>query len=145
MDHLVDELIKGKLIAGKQVVFDATLVKAYNRRDPHYNIKGAFDPEARVDRNGKTYELGYKLHVAVDTKSELPLTVIAAPANDNEKKNAPILFEKALRSTNKRMNLLVADSQYSCQGQRTQASNSGVSRNFLSCKSYEKAKGTFEG
>ena len=126
MDHLVDELIKNKLIAGKQVVFDATFVKAYSRRDPHDNSKGASDPEARVGRNGKTYELGYKLHVAVDAKSELPLTVIAAPANDNEKKHAPALFEKALRSTNKRMKLLVADSQYSCQGQRTQASNSGV-------------------
>ena len=79
-----------------------------------------------VGRNGKTYELGYKLHVAVDAKSELPLTVVAAPANDNEKKHAPTLFEKALRSTHKRMKLLVADSQYSCQGQRTQASNSGV-------------------
>ncbi|MGA2683087.1 MAG: transposase, partial [Candidatus Bathyarchaeia archaeon] len=126
MDHLVDELIKNKLIAGKQVVFDATFVKAYSRRDPHDNSKGASDPEARVGRNGKTYELGYKLHVAVDAKSELPLTVIAAPANDNEKKHAPTLFEKALRSTNKRVELLVADSQYSCRGQREQASNSGV-------------------
>src|SRR5208337_4488278 len=106
---LVDELIKDKLIAGKQVVFDATFVKAYSRRDPHDNSKGASDPEARVGRNGKTYELGYKLHVAVDAKSELPLAVVAAPANDNEKKHAPRLFEKALKSTNKRMKLLVAD------------------------------------
>jgi transposase len=126
MDHLVDELIENKLIVGKQVVFDATFVKAYSRRDLHDNSKGASDPEARVGRNGKTYELGYKLHVAIDAKSELPLTVIAAPANDNEKKHAPTLFEKALKSTNKRMKLLIADSQYSCQGQRTQASNSGV-------------------
>ena len=36
------------------------------------------------------------------------------------------LFKKALRSTNKRMKLVVVDSQYSCQGQREQASNSGV-------------------
>jgi hypothetical protein len=126
MDHLVDELIENKLIVGKQVVFDATFVKAYSRRDLHDNSKGASDPEATVGRNGKTYELGYKLHVAIDAKSEMPLTVIAAPANDNEKKHAPALFEKALRSTNKRMKLLIADSQYSCQGQRTQASNSGV-------------------
>jgi IS5 family transposase len=126
LNTLVEELIERKLIVGKKVVFDATFVKAFSRRDPHDNSRGASDPEARVGRSGKTYELGYKLHVAVDAESELPLAIIAAPANDNEKKHAPILFEKALRATRKRMKLLVADSQYSCQGQREQASNSGV-------------------
>ncbi|MGA2682936.1 MAG: transposase, partial [Candidatus Bathyarchaeia archaeon] len=126
MNKLIRKLLNSGLISGETVVLDATFVKAYSRRDPHDNSKGASDPQARVGRNGKTYELGYKLHVAIDAKSELPLAVVAAPANDNEKKHAPTLFEKALRSTNKRMKLLVADSQYSCRGQREQASNSGV-------------------
>jgi transposase len=126
MNGLVDELMKANLIVGKQVVFDATFVKAYSRRDPHDNSKGASDPQARVGRNGKTYELGYKLHVAIDAKSELPLAVVAAPANDNEKKHAPSLFEKAWESTKRKMKLLVADSQYSCRGQRDQAIAAGV-------------------
>ena len=73
MNRLVDELLKGGLIIGKTIVMDATFIKAYSKRDPHENSRGGSDPQARVGRNGKTYELGYKLHVAVDAKSELPL------------------------------------------------------------------------
>jgi len=79
-----------------------------------------------VGRNGKTFELGYKLHVAVDAKTELPIAVIAASANDNEKKHAPALLEKALKATKGRVKLLVADSQYSSRNLRDQASSRGV-------------------
>ena len=126
MNSLVNELLKGRLISGKTVVLDATFVKAYSKRDLHENGRGGSDPEARVGRNGKTFELGYKLHIAVDAKSELPLAVIVAPANDNEKKHASLLLKKALKSTEKRTSFLVADSQYSCRSLRDQASDSGV-------------------
>jgi len=72
MDKLVRKLFGSGLISGETVVLDATFVKAYSRRDPHDNSRGKSDPEARVGRNGKTYELGYKLHVAADAESELP-------------------------------------------------------------------------
>ena len=101
MNSLIDELIKKRVISGRKVVFDATFIKAYSKRDLHDNSKGSSDPEARVGRNGKTYELGYKLHLAVDAKSELPLAVIVAPANDNEKKHAPELFKKVSESNEK--------------------------------------------
>lgn len=126
MNNIVNELFKGKLIVGKTVVLDATFIKAYSKRDPHENSRGGSDPDARVGRNGKTYELGYKLHIAVDAKSELPLAVIAASANDNEKKHAPELLEKALRATKKQTKALVADLQYSCRSLRDHASVSGV-------------------
>ena len=57
MNTLIDELIKKRVISGRKVVFDATFVKAYSKRDLHDNSKGGSDPEARVGRNGKTYEL----------------------------------------------------------------------------------------
>ena len=126
MNSLVDELLKGGLIIGKTIVMDATFIKAYSRRDPHENSRGGSDPQARVGRNGKTFELGYKLHVAVDAKTELPIAVIAASANDNEKKHAPALLEKALKATKSRVKLLVADSQYSSRNLRDQASSRGV-------------------
>jgi transposase, IS5 family len=91
MNTLLGELIDNKVVKGKKVVFDATFIKAYSKRDIHDNSRGGSDPEARVGRNGKTYELGYKLHLAVDAKSELPLAVTVPPANDNEKKHAPEL------------------------------------------------------
>jgi len=79
-----------------------------------------------VGRNGKTYELGYKLHIAIDAKSELPLAVIAASANDNEKKHAPELFCKALNATEQRMNTLVTDSQFSSRKLRELILSRGV-------------------
>ena len=126
MNSLVDELLRGGLINGKTMVMDATFIKAYSKRDPHENSRGGSDPQARVGRNGKTCELGYKLHVAVDAKSELPIAVIAASANDNEKKHAPALLEKALKATKDRVKLVVADSQYSSRNLRDQASLHGV-------------------
>ena len=131
MNTLVDELIKKRIIRGKRVVFDATFIKAYSKRDIHDNSKGGSDPEARVGRNGKTYELGYKLHIAVDAKSELPLAVIVAPANDNEKKHAPELFKKSLTATKSKIKLLIADSQYSCKGQRERPTMQGLGLLFL--------------
>jgi len=104
MNKISKELLKGGVISGETVVLDATFVKAYSRRDSHENSCGKSDPEARVGRNGKTYECGYKLHIA---------TVIAAPPNRNEKKHASALFRKALKSTKQRTRTLVADSQYS--------------------------------
>jgi hypothetical protein len=76
-------------------------------------LGGYSDPEARVGRAGRTYQLGYKLHLADDAFSELPLAIITAPANENEKKHAPKLLEKAIEAAGGKVNVLVADSQYS--------------------------------
>lgn len=79
-----------------------------------------------MGRNGKTYDLGYKLHVAADAKSELPLAVVVAPANENEKKHASKLFNKALKTTGKQVKTLIADSQYSSRKLRNHASAHGA-------------------
>jgi transposase len=126
MNELVRELFKGGLMSGETVVLDATFVKAYSRRDPHDNSRGKSDPEARVGRNGETYELGYKLHIATDANSELPLAVIAAPANENEKKHVPALFRKAWKATRQRIKTFIADPQYSSTKLREQLSKHGV-------------------
>jgi len=126
MNKLLKELFKRGVINGETVVLGATFVRAYSRRDPHDNSRGKSDPEARVGRNGKTYELGYKLHVAADAKSELPLAVVVAPANDNEKKHAPVLFRQAWKITEHRTKTLVADSQFSSRKLREQLSTHGV-------------------
>jgi IS5 family transposase len=122
MDRMVEELLKGGLIIGKVIVMDATFIKAYSKRDPHENSRGSSDPQARVGRNGKTFELGYKLHIAADAKSELPVAVIVAPANENEKRYSSNLFDKALKNVKHRTETLVADSQYSCKKLRDQCS-----------------------
>ena len=126
MDGLVGKLRDAGAVKGDIVVCDATFVKAYSKRHPKDDSRGYSDREARVGRAGKTYQLGYKLHLAVDAHSELPLAVAAAPANENEKKHAPKLLEKAVKALNGRINVLVADPQYSSRRLRKNISNHGI-------------------
>jgi len=126
MNVIVEELVGGGVIKGETVVMDATFIKAYSKRDPHDNSRGYSDPEAKVGRSGKTYELGYKMHVAADSGSELPLAIILAPANENEKKHAHKLLQKTLMATKGRVRTLVADSQYSSRKMREKISTHGV-------------------
>jgi hypothetical protein len=62
-------------------VLDASFVKAWSVRDPESNKIGLSDPDARVGRNGRGYDLGYKLHASVEPKRILPLASVLAPAN----------------------------------------------------------------
>jgi len=126
MNVIIEELVEGGVVNGETVVMDVTFIKAYSKRDPHDNSRGGSDPEARVGRSGKTYELGYKAHIAADSESELPLAFIVAPANENEKKHAYKLLEKTLKLTRGRVKTLVADSQYSSRKLRKKISTHGV-------------------
>ena len=126
MNNLVKKLLNTGLISGETLVLDAAFVKGYSKRDLHDNSREKSDPEARVGWNGKTYELGYKVHIAIEAKSELPLAVIVAPANENEKKHAPRLFRKAWNATEHKIKTLIADSQYSSKKLRSLLQAFGV-------------------
>jgi len=98
------------------VLLDASFIKARSIRHPDDSRAGFSDSDAMVGRNGRFYGLGFKLHVAVDHRSVLPIATILAPANDNEKKHAPSLVERArmvLGKVGAKLRSLVADSQYS--------------------------------
>jgi hypothetical protein len=45
------------------VICDATFIKAYSKRDPEDESRGYSDPDARVGKVKKTYELGRKLYL----------------------------------------------------------------------------------
>jgi transposase len=97
-------------------VLDASYIKAWSTRDPQDNQTGYSDPEARVGRTGRTFGLGYKLHLSIDSKTMLPLSCTFASANQNEKKHSLTLLEKAkqvLRNSGAKLRSVVADSQYS--------------------------------
>jgi transposase len=97
-------------------VLDASYIKAWSTRDPANNQTGYSDPEARVGRTGRTFGLGYKLHLSIDSKTMLPLSCTFASANQNEKKHSLTLLEKAkqvLRNSGAKLRSVVADSQYS--------------------------------
>ncbi len=97
-------------------VFDASFIKAWSTRDPLDNQKGYSDKEARVGRAGRTFGLGYKLHLSIDSKTMLPLTCTFASANQNEQKHSLNMLEKTkliLKQSAAKLRSVIADSQYS--------------------------------
>jgi len=112
MNSLLEELVEGGLVKGERLAMDATFIKAWSRRDPADDSQGLSDPDARVGRDGKSYDLGYKSHVVVDADSDIPVAVVSASANENEKRHAEGLLGKASLVV-EGFKSVVGDSQYS--------------------------------
>jgi hypothetical protein len=116
IEEKVVKLLRRSRIEEVDAVLDASFVKAWSIRNPESNRVGFSDPEARVGRNGRGFDLGYKLHASVEPKRILPLACLMAPANQNEKRHAPTLVEMTknmLRKAETRLRCLIGDSQYS--------------------------------
>ena len=120
IDEAIGTLVKKGRIKGETLALDSTFIKAYSRRNLD-NRTGYSDPESRVGRAVKAKDLGYRLHLAVDVKSELPVAMVVASANENEKKHSNSLFKMA--SSQVKFRKLVADPQYSSQGLRDAATS----------------------
>jgi IS5 family transposase len=123
IDQTVELLVRRGRIKGKALALDSTFIKAYSRRNLD-NRTGYSDPESRIGRAVKGKDLGYRLHLAVDVKSELPIAMIVVSANENEKKHSINLFKKA--SEHVKPQKLLADSQYSASSLRETASEYGA-------------------
>ena len=113
----VKRLIRRRIVKARTVALDATFIKAYSRRSMD-NRAGFSDPEARVGRAYRSYGLGYKLHMAVDTASGAPLTYLVASANTNEKRLSIPLLNRTVKITEASIRQLTADSQYSSRDLR---------------------------
>jgi transposase len=116
IEEKVVKLLKRNHERDVDAVFDASLTKAWSTRHPLDNQKGYSDPEARVGRAGRTFGLGYKLHLSIDSQSMLPLTCTFASANQNEQKHSLNMLEKTkliLKRSAARLRSVIADSQYS--------------------------------
>jgi hypothetical protein len=123
IDQTVELLVKNGRIKGHSIALDSTFIKAYSRRNLD-NRTGYSDPESRIGRAVKAKDLGYRLHLAVDVKSELPVAMIVVSANEKEKKHSLGLFEKTLEYVKPRK--LLADSQYSAANLREAVSQVGA-------------------
>src|SRR4030042_2064083 len=116
IEKKVVKLLKQNNAKEVDAVFDASFIKAWGTRHPLDNQKGYSDEEARVGRAGRTFGLGYKLHLAIDSKTMLPLTCTFASANQNEKKHSLSMLEKTklvLKQSAARLRSVIEDSQYS--------------------------------
>jgi hypothetical protein len=106
------------------VLLDASFIKARSIRHPDNGKIAYSDADALVGRNGRGYSLGYKLHLAVEHRTMLPLAVVLAPANENEKRHASTLVERAKSILGKAglgFRSIIADSQYSGKELRAMA------------------------
>jgi hypothetical protein len=115
-EEKVIKLLKRNVTEDVDSVFDASFIKAWSTRDPLDSQTGYSDKEARVGRTGRTFGLGYKLHLAIDSKTMLPLACTFASANQNEQKHSFSLLEKTkliLKQSAAKLKRVIADSQYS--------------------------------
>ena len=122
IEEKVAMLLRRSHVEEVDAVLDASFVKAWSIRNPADNGKELSDPEARVGRNGRGFDLGYKFHASVEPKRILPLACPMAPANENEKRHAPSLVERTeeiLRRVGARLRMLIGDSQYSSEKVRS--------------------------
>jgi hypothetical protein len=70
-EGMVMQAIALGAVKGCVVAVDSTAFKAYSARDAT-NKRGKSDPDADVGRAGRTYILGYRVHLAC-VKGDLPL------------------------------------------------------------------------
>jgi hypothetical protein len=71
MNGHIFELVELGEIKGESVALDATFIKAWSKRDPADDSHGYSDPESRVGRDGKSYDLGYKAHTVASSARAL--------------------------------------------------------------------------
>jgi len=116
IEEKVVKLLKQNAAKDVESVFDASFIKAWSTRHPLDSRKGYSDEEAKVGRAGRTFGLGYKLHLSIDSQTMLPLTCAFASANQNEKKHSLNMLEKTksiLKRCGAKLRSVIADSQYS--------------------------------
>ena len=107
---LLKQLLKNGAVEGEVVALDSTAIKAYSQRSLD-NKSGKSDREARVGRGGRGFILGYKVHTACCTSSELPLAFTVESCNVNEKLCFKPLLEK-LKDRGISFKTVLADAQY---------------------------------
>ena len=116
LEEKVVMLLRRSRVAEVDAVLDASFLKARSIRHPDDGRTGFSDADAMVGRSGRSYDLGYKLHVSVDDRRILPLAVVLVPANENEKRHASSIVERTrmvLGRAGAQLRCLIADSQYS--------------------------------
>lgn len=112
-EDLVNRCKQDGIIDGNHVAIDSASIHAYEKKQPKRKSEqtGNANWGAKFDSFGnKVTWFGYKLHLAVDTKSELPLALEVTPAHVNDGEMAPSLIEKV--AVDKRTRFFMLDAGY---------------------------------
>ncbi|MEM2990740.1 MAG: transposase [Halobacteria archaeon] len=80
-------MIEAKVITGEEIAIDCTIIKAwcnvYRRQKSGKQARWGF---LRKDGGKVIWIYGYKVHIVVDAKTDLPIAFKVTPANQNEGK-----------------------------------------------------------
>lgn len=101
------------IIDGNHVAIDSAAIHAYEKKQPKRKseLTGNANWGAKFDSFGnKVKWFGYKLHLAVDTASELPISLSVTPAHVNDGDMAPPLMEQVAIGT--RVKFFMLDAGY---------------------------------
>jgi len=109
--QVVESLVSYGFIKGLKVVLDSKPFKARCRRDPKNPSRGWLDAEARLGKGVRGFIMGYKVHLACDGESDMPLAFTVAPANENDKRHATSLLSEVAERV--RVEAVICDKQYS--------------------------------
>lgn len=97
-EDLVKKAVSLGVIDGTNVAIDSTKIDSFEKAKPTHKLKkDAVSPSwgAKNDTDGnKIRWFGYKLHILVDCKSELPLSILLSPASYDDGNLAIPLIKK---------------------------------------------------
>lgn len=108
-EAMVGEAIALGAVKGCALAVDSTAFKAYSARDAS-NKKGKSDHDADVGRAGRTYILGYRVHLAC-AEGDVPVAYTVQPVSRNDKLFYRQLLEEASNAGVK-FRVVAADRQY---------------------------------
>lgn len=97
--NLIDKAINMEVIDTTNVAIDASALESYERAKPRKKVDkdNSNTPDWGSKQDSHHNQLtwfGWKIHMACDTKSELPLVFDITPANETDHENALPLIDK---------------------------------------------------
>lgn len=112
-EELVERCKKEGIINGSHVAIDSAAIHAYEKKQPKRKseLTGNANWGAKFGSFGnKVKWFGYKIHLAVDTASELPMALTVTPAHVNDGDKAPELIEQVAANT--KVDFFILDAGY---------------------------------
>ena len=120
LDYLFSKLVhtaeEMNLLDISAVAIDATKLKAYEKAKPRKDISNdgqSANWGSKLDTNGNQITwFGYKVHMAVDVKSELPLAIEVTSASVNDGKMAESILKHCQKNLTSKPQYYLMDAGY---------------------------------
>ncbi|SDW06365.1 Transposase [Alicyclobacillus hesperidum] len=112
---LVSQCKEANIIDGRHLAVDSAGVKSYEKKQPKSRSQqtGNANWGAKYDTFGnKLAWFGYKIHLAVDTASELPVALEVTPSNVYDGEMAAPLLEHVVKAHGWKVDFVMMDAGY---------------------------------